>query len=379
MNIIKFAVLFTTFISIACSSTTEFDTVNTVDNNATVETKAMLFNLVRLAEKGIMFGSEDATVYGLNKDKTFWWYEPGRSDTKTVTGDYPAVYGWEIGDIELGHSVSLDSVSFDTMRTHIIEVFERNGINTLSWHNRNPLTGGNTWDTSSNKVVASILPGGVKHDVYKTWLDQVAKFAHSLKTSNGTAIPIIFRPYHEMNGGWFWWGGPHRTPKQYIALWKFTVEYLRDVKNVNNFLYAFSPNHGFSTKEEYLESYPGDNYVDILGFDCYKRKPGQNYRKWITNGLKVLCEIADEKGKLATFSETGYNNIPESDWWTAELLDVVRKYELSYVLVWRNGFPHEYYVSVEGDESAKNMKKFRDDAHTLFQQELAIEVIYNFK
>lgn len=365
-------------ILLACTGTKKVPDIETVDPDATLETKALLFNMKRLVDKGIMFGAEDATLYGLNRDGTLWWYDFDRADTKTVTGDYPAVYGWEIGDIELGHAESLDKVNFDSMRAHIVRAYNRNGINTMSWHSRNPLTGGNTWDTSSNEVVASILPGGSKHEMYKLWLDRVAEFILSIKAEDGTPIPILFRPYHELNGGWFWWGRPYRTPEQYKQLWRFTVEYLRDVKQVHQLLYTYSPNHGFQDREGYLESYPGDDYVDVLGFDCYKRKSGQNYREWMTTGLGILAEIAREKAKLATLSETGFNNIPEPNWWTDELLDIVRNYPLSYVLVWRNGFPDEYYVSAEGSVSAENMRMFREDPWTLFQQDMAGEKIYSF-
>jgi beta-mannanase len=378
MKVYNSVLLFIFFLFVACSSHDETKKFVTVDKKATAETKALLKNMKRLSKKGIMFGSEDATLYGLNADGSMWWHEKDRSDTKTVTGDFPAVYGWEIGDLELGHAISLDSVHFDTMRSEIIKVYERNGINTMSWHSRNPLTGGNTWDTSSDEVVKSILPGGSKHELYVSWLDRVAEFAHTLKVDNGTYVPVIFRPYHELNGGWFWWGKPHRMVEDYKQLWIFTVEYLRDVKSVHHFLYAFSPNHGFKNKEQYLESYPGDDYVDILGFDCYKRKPSQNYRQWMSSSFNILQQIAIEKDKLATLSETGYNNIPEPNWWTNELLDIVKNYQLSYVLVWRNGFSHEYYVSYEGTPSAASMKMFRADPHTLFQQDIVNEKIYEY-
>ena len=68
---------------------------------------------------------------------------PGRSDIRDITGEYPAVYGFDLGRIELGWKVNLDSVPFDKTRQYIQEAYERGGIITLSWHLNNPLTGGN--------------------------------------------------------------------------------------------------------------------------------------------------------------------------------------------------------------------------------------------
>ena len=84
----------------------------------------------------------------------------------------------------------------------------------------------------------------------------------SLKGDRQEYIPVIFRPFHELNGSWFWWGGKNCTPEEIKQLYRFTVAYLRDQKNVHNLLYAYNTDR-FTTKEDYLERYPGDEWVDI--------------------------------------------------------------------------------------------------------------------
>ena len=148
----------------------------------------------------IAFGHQDDPCYGVG-----WKYESGRSDIREVTGEYPAVYGFDLGRIELGWKVNLDSVPFDKTRQYIQEAYERGGIITLSWHLNNPLTGGTAWDNKPG-AVASILPGGEKNSLYTLWLDRVAEFLNSCKAKNGEQVPIILRLFHELNGGWFWWG-----------------------------------------------------------------------------------------------------------------------------------------------------------------------------
>ena len=136
-----------------------------------------------------MFGHQDDLAYGVN-----WKYVTGNSDIKEVTGDYPAVYGWELGQLELDSPANLDAVPFAAMKNFIAEGYARGGVITISWHFTNAVTGKSAWDAVPG-VVAAILPGGTKHDLYKSWLDKLASFMHALKGKNGEAIPVIFRPF----------------------------------------------------------------------------------------------------------------------------------------------------------------------------------------
>src|SRR4051812_24228249 len=145
------------------------------DKQATKETVALYHNLKRLLQKGIMFGHQDDLAYGVG-----WKYIPGKSDVKEVTGDYPAVYGWELGRLELDHAVNIDSVPFNKIQQYITDIYNRGGVITISWHLNNPLTGKTAWDPAPG-TVASVLPGGEKNDAYKSWLDKVAAFIVSLK------------------------------------------------------------------------------------------------------------------------------------------------------------------------------------------------------
>ena len=74
-----------------------------VDKKATAETIHLYNNLKKLRIKGFLFGHQDDLAYGVK-----WKYVPGRSDIKDVTGDYPALYGWELGRLELDHPMNLD-------------------------------------------------------------------------------------------------------------------------------------------------------------------------------------------------------------------------------------------------------------------------------
>lgn len=334
----------------------------------TPETEKLYTNLFKVPEKGILFGHQDATLYGVG-----WKDEDNRSDVKSVCGDYPAVYGWEIGHLELGREDSLDSVGFRLIRKRIREAFERGGLNTISWHTNNPLTGGNTWDVSSREVVRSVLPGGEKHEFYRQWLDRVATFLNSLETEEHVKIPVLFRPYHEHTGSWFWWGQDLCTAEEYKALWKYTHDYFTQ-KGVDHVLYVYSSDV-VSDSAAYFERYPGDEYVDILGFDCYHREAEAGVEQYAANLNRILSMLTQEgkrRNKPIVLSETGAEALPMPQWWTEVLWKNIQAYPIVYALVWRNAYDRDdhYFAPYPGQDSAEDFVAFYKEPRTLFQQEV---------
>lgn len=348
-----------------------------VDPHATKATIHLYQHLKKIANKGFLFGHQDDLAYGVG-----WKYEPGHSDIKDVTGDYPALYGWELGRLELDHAVNLDSVPFDKMKAFIREGYDRGGVITISWHLNNPLTGGTAWQPAAS-TVASILPGGEKNALYKTWLDKVAAFIADLKDGKGEPIPVILRLFHELNGNWFWWGGRNCTPDEMRQLWHFTVSYLRDDRHLHNILYAYNTDR-FATEAAWLEKYPGDEWVDIAGFDIYQANnivKNEDFGKELDRTLAILDKIAMERNKIPALTEFGYSGLADSSWWTGTFLKALAGHRIAYALAWRNaGFGNnghaEFYVPYRGQASAADFIKFYEDKRTLFQKEAAGEKLY---
>jgi mannan endo-1,4-beta-mannosidase len=350
------------------------------DKNATKETSILYTNLFKLKEKGYMFGHQDDLAYGVN-----WKYEKDRSDVKDVTGDYPAVYGYDLSGLEENNADNIDGVPFKKMRQYIKEGYARGGVITLSWHFRSPLGAEKgAWDTTHG-TVASILPGGANHELFKKWLDAGAKFISSLKGPGGEPIPIIFRPLHELTGSWFWWGKNECTSFEFKTLYRFITYYLQHDKNLHNLLYAYNTSDNFKTKEEFLERYPGDDVVDILSFDAYQYDdPLRNdwFVKNVNNLLAIIGEIATEKNKLTALAETGYEAIPYAEWWTQTLQKAIGNHKISYVLVWRNHGYHEwmkkmhYYAPYKGQVSEQDFIKFYNQDKTLFEKDILTEKLY---
>jgi len=222
-------------------------------------------NLTTVRGKGILFGHQDDLAYGVG-----WEYIRGESDVKRIAGDYPAIFGWELGGLELDHAKNLDKVPFDQIKSLAIMGDDMGGINTFSWHPYAPVTHESSWNKQVI-VVKHIIPGGKYHEEFKQQLDKVADFFHGLKNKEGQPIPFIFRPWHEMDGNWFWWGSKQCTPEEFQQLFAFTVNYLKIEKGLNHMLVAYSPDRNFDSEASYLTWYPGDEHVDILGVDNIHR------------------------------------------------------------------------------------------------------------
>lgn len=344
-----------------------------VDPRATIETRALFYNLKKVSEQHILVGHHDATIYGHT-----WKGDENRSDIKDVCGSHPALLGLDFAIFtNAWKEPSVESKELIIKRA--VEAYERGAVLTFCWHSDNPLNGETAWVSKTQPVgntVKEVLRGGKAFEAYKDNLKKIADAARLMTTASGVPVPIIFRPFHEMEGEWFWWGRKHRTSEEFKQMWQFTVEYLRDSLQVHNFLYAFSTDCRFNTREEYLMDYPGDNYVDLLGMDDYWdfKHDGNINPELAAKKLKIISDIAIEKGKLAAFTETGLESIKDSCWFTKTLLPVLksRNAKLAYVMLWRNDskMQKHFYAPFPCHPSAPDFIQFYQDEYTWFENDL---------
>jgi len=348
--------------------------IRLIDAQATKETKALYRNLYKLSESHILFGHQHATEYGHG-----WQGQENRSDVKSVTGSHPAVIGIDISGLANNYisDTNRQKIKTSLIKT-VTDTYNRGGVTTVAWHFLNPASGGGFYwnDSVSVKAVPLLIPGGSHHEIYKSILKIIADFAHSVKGKKGSPAPMIFRPYHEFDGDWFWWGKSHCTREEFITLWRFTVSYLRDSLGVHNFIYAFSPDNKFNTEEQYLDRYPGNEWVDMVGVDNYGdfgRDGNYNIEAGIKK-LKIVSDYAAKAGKVAAFTETGLESLPNPTWWTETLLKALKTpgVRLAYVLVWRNDTRSatHFYAPYPGHSSVPDFIKFYNDPFTLFEKDL---------
>ena len=145
--------------------------------------------------------------------------------------------------------------------------WNQGGLVTISWHFDNPWTGRNSWDTNGYENLWDLLTPGAPG--YNNWQAQKREIANTLRPLRDAGVVVLWRPLHEMNGDWFWWGrkyfGGHESA--YVALYRDLFDYLTYGEGMNNLLWVYSTAVTFDrTLRNY---YPGSNYVDVTGIDIY--------------------------------------------------------------------------------------------------------------
>ncbi len=344
--------------------------VKLADPNADAQTVALYQYLKAV-------GESDATLYGHMEDTVLkaGAAELSDSDTEDVTGSLAAIVGMDCGGLFGGFAgkynerhpgAEIPDTNEGNIRAAALfsnEAIERGAIVTLSSHMPNfsasvkregdfahsydgfDFTPADSYVLTGN-CANQILPGGAFHEAYKAHLDVIADYVKQVKG------PVLFRPLHENTGSWFWWGKAFCDAQTYKSNYKYTVEYLRDEKGIHNLLYLYGPGSEAASLEEYEERYPGDEYVDLVGFDTYDNNPvpdseGYTFRQSFENTLKLTDAFAKEHGKLMAVTETGMSSmktggIPETgnrrpEWYT-EILDIMARpeYDCCYFMLWSN-------------------------------------------
>ena len=215
---------------------------------------------------------------------------------KMITGKYPAVWGSDFiwhGDKDEGQQL-VDMCK----RKH-----DEGYIITLMWHQGRPTDDPPYgWKESvqahlTNAQWKELTTEGTP--LNKRWLAQIDVVAGYLKQLNDAHIPILWRPYHEMNGVWFWWG--NRKGREGIQkLWKMMYDRYVNHFHLNNLLWVWGANGPRDIPGDeaypYKDFYPGSNYVDVLGADVYH----MDYEQKDYNELLSLAG-----GKLIALTECG--------------------------------------------------------------------------
>ncbi|WP_426452639.1 glycosyl hydrolase [Paenibacillus sp. S-38] len=364
-------------------------TADLVDAQATEATRSLFAYLQEVRGQEILFGHQHATDVGFSVQDPMGT----DSDVRQAAGDYSALFGWDVlslqGDEKPG--VPGDTAqSRDRLLAKMKQAHELGGLLALSMHPSNFVTGGKYNDTTGN-VAENVLPGGKANAAFTAYLDLIADFALKLKDDEGTPIPLILRVFHEQNGGWFWWGAKTTPTEQYIELYRYTVEYLRDTKGVHNLLYAWSPNGPFGgDAAKYLTTYPGDAYVDILGMDQYDNQaaPGtEAFLNALVDDLRMISTVADSRGKIAALTEFGYSpqgmkTTGNGDLeWFSKVLGAIKSdpaaKRMAYMQTWANfGLNSNLFVPYSGHpelgdhELLPDFKAFYNDPYSSFLGEV---------
>jgi mannan endo-1,4-beta-mannosidase len=171
------------------------------------------------------------------------------------TGHWPAIIGVDYADLGRG--------GLETARPNqtAIEYWKQGGLVTVSAHLYDPANtnGGGLRDKGVD--LSSLL--AAEGDAHTRWMGELDRLAGGLQELRAAGVVVLWRPFHEMNGGWFWWGG--KDPQTFINVWRQMFDYFTNVKGLDNLLWVYSPNHGSNTASYYA----GGRYVDLVGLDAY--------------------------------------------------------------------------------------------------------------
>ncbi|EGD45902.1 Dockerin type 1 [Ruminiclostridium papyrosolvens DSM 2782] len=267
-----------------------------VNPNATKETKALMSYLVDVYGKKIISGQQE--ICGSHN------YEGSESDfayIKEKTGKMPALRGFDFMNFR-GNGLLWD----DLCAERVIDWYKnKGGIPTVCWHWFSPGNIGKKADNSfytesTTFSISKALTSGTAENT--ALLNDIEFMAGKFKQLQEADVPVLFRPLHEAEGGWFWWGaeGPENCVKLYRLLYeKFTNEY-----HLNNIIWVWT-SYTYDTSSKW---YPGDDVVDILGYDKYNAKDGLPNGSAISSTFYNMIKLTNGK-KLVTMSEN--DTIPQ--------------------------------------------------------------------
>ena len=341
-----------------------------IDADASEKTKALYANL-KLIQNGshFLFGQEFFNSYQYSSGSAHGNYT--FSDSKEVTGAHPAVLGsdfyyyLENGVTERGYHT--EAVKWAYQQGYAI---------TFDWHVSGKGTATYEYADATKDLVDSIV--AYPHGQDRTWLyaelDKVIDIINNSLVVGNDRIPIVFRPWHEMNGGWFWWGTQATTAANYKAFYGLTVEYVK--ARTTSVLFCWSPNTPFN-----FDYYPGDTLVDILGVDYYEATATQ-----LRQELASLVDHAQTHDKVAVFSETGNRTTNGDDaatYWKNTILPAIvndpsgKSIKIAWVLTWINANWSFPYVPHAGSSTAakQSFMDFKNSPYVLFGD--AIQSMYS--
>ncbi|GGQ68499.1 hypothetical protein GCM10010166_43210 [Couchioplanes caeruleus subsp. azureus] len=217
----------------------------------------------------------------------------GAQTIRRVTGQNPGLLGCDYASLLKGQKRHMDHGCNATLIRH----WRSGGLATVSAHFPAPGTPGN--DVDDTVALADLWKPGTA--AYRDWIGDAAspgylpQVAAGLRELRDAGVPVLFRPFHEMNGDWFWWGD--QKAAVFTDLWRRTHDYLSR-QGLDNLIWVYSTNHGVG---RYTDYYPGAGYADIVGLDAYLDDPGA------TKGYTELLRL----GKPFAFTEIGPDNNPK--------------------------------------------------------------------
>ena len=280
---------------------------------------------------------------------------------EAITGKVPALWGVDIAAIDSGKDVRYWDVDRSLLNKakldEAIRQYRKGAIVTMMYHQVKPFNHDSLGFSGSVKGMVSdeeweqiITPGTKYHTMLLEKIDIRAEWLKILKEAG---VPVLWRPYHEMNGMWFWWGN-RPGENGYQKLWKIMYDRYVNYHKLNNLIWVWNPNAPRDKKGneayDYHLFYPGAEYVDILAADIYGKE-----KEYKQSHHDDLLKLAD--GKIIAIGECGMAPTPE-------ILD--RQPEWTWFMIWAglNYSPkwntYEHLCEIYSDERVLTLDEMKD-------------------
>jgi mannan endo-1,4-beta-mannosidase len=267
------------------ASTNSDTTFNIAPNLVTPGASAEAVNLYNYLKSSFLSSVMAGTManYSTNIIEATWVYNNA--------GKWPALTCFDFIDHTIRNS---GSIAYEAPFTLGQSWWSNNGIVALMWHWRDPLTKTGSFYTANTTFDVSKISDTTSAE-YVAMVNDIDTIAMYLKEFRDANIPVIWRPLHEAEGAWFWWGAKGADP--FKALWKLMYNRLVNYHGLNNLIWVFTTTSDSGAPDWY----PGDDYVDILGMDIY---PAENDH---TSKYFEFERVRDMFGgkKVITLSECG--------------------------------------------------------------------------
>lgn len=233
--------------------------VDTADPNATAAAKAVYADLTAAPTR-----PNHRLVIG-QALRGFDFTQPVAQPITALTGaGLPAPKFIEVDLTSFGVTSAHDAELNNLLLAHA----RLGGLIGFSFHVGNPFTGGGVSDRTSVDLPQLADPANPMTPAGTRWKQELDRIADIMQRFADADAVVLFRPLHESNGNWFWWG--QTDPVDFQATWQGMVSYLNTTRGLHNLLWVYSANRNLSgALFDPTRLYPGASTVDIVGLDIY--------------------------------------------------------------------------------------------------------------
>lgn len=281
------------------------------------------------------------TSYTASNATVAYGYDHFVTALATRTGRTVAIVGADYGPVDTNVSYPID---YAPVNAPLLRHASQGGVLTVMFSARNPWTGKLANDLTFGLPLSELLQEGTAANL--AWMRQLDSVAAGLQVLKDAGATVLFRPLHEMNGAWFWWGYNRNSPsyaQDVAALWRHMHGYFSQTKGLDNLLWVYNVTPQVSTAiPSETALYPGDAYVDVVSFDVYT----QSFDTATVNAYARLKAL----GKPVALAEFGPTNRAwDGSYDYQRLLTEIRSKtpDLAYFMAWSDyGSPQLGYALI---------------------------------